>query len=119
MYFLHSPPHCPQTCISATPCQYQVIETILVADCLPECDTFTRNSILQLSDKIAFACDYSSYQTVLHCGNCLLALCEFENRFNPEIMGCVTKYYQEIWPCYRSHFQRSDLLVMVVYFSSQ
>ncbi len=93
-----------QRCVSATPCQFQVINPDRVADCLPECDTLTRNSLLQLTDKIAFSCDYSSFQSILNCGNCMLALCEFENRFNPETKACVVKYYNEIWPCYRAHF---------------
>jgi hypothetical protein len=96
---------CPlQLCVTATPCQFQVIDPQLVADCLPECDTLTRNSLMQLTDKIAFSCDYSSFQSILNCGNCVLALCEFENRFNPEAKSCIANYYNEIWPCYRKHF---------------
>ncbi len=93
-----------QHCVTATPCQFQVIDPQLVADCLPECDTLTRNSLMQLTDKIAFSCDYSSFQSILNCGNCVLALCEFENRFNPETKSCIANYYNEIWPCYRKHF---------------
>ena len=101
---LHSYIYLPQRCVPAMPCQFQVMDPDRVADCLPECDTLTRNSLLQLTDKIAFSCDYSSFQSILNCGNCLLALCEFENRFNPEAKACVVKYYNEIWPCYRTHF---------------
>jgi hypothetical protein len=40
------------------------------------------------------------------CGNCFLRLCQFENTFNPTMMPCASKYYADIWPCYKDHYKQ-------------
>ena len=95
-----------KTCNTLEPCMFNKIDESRMADCLPECTTLQRTAIVQLTADITKSCDYASNQRVLQCGNCFLKLCEFENRFNPTMLPCASKYYADIWPCYIDHYKQ-------------
>lgn len=51
-------------------------------------------------------CDFSSSQKIQQCGNCFMALCDFENNLNPQVSSCGSEFYADVWPCYMKHFEK-------------